>query len=285
MSSPFGARLRAAMDAHGPLCVGIDPHADLLRKWGLADDARGLERFAMTAVEALAGTVAVVKPQSAFFERHGAEGIAVLERTIAAARKGGLLVLLDVKRGDIGSTALAYADAYLDPRSRLCADAVTASPYLGFGSVEPLLDAAERYGGGVFVLALTSNPDGVEIQRARNQQGQTVAGRMLAGVAARNVGVEPLGSIGAVVGATVGAAGEELRVNGPILAPGLGAQGGAPADLPRLFGPALPNVLPSTSRAVLAEGPQPARLRAATLAVRDAVRHEVSRAVAASPVG
>ena len=239
----------------------------------------------MTAVEALAGTVAAVKPQSAFFERHGAEGIAVLERTIAAARQAGLLVLLDVKRGDIGSTARAYADAYLDPRSRLCADALTASPFLGFGSLEPLLDTAGRYGGGVFVLALTSNPEGVEVQRASDEEGHTVAGRVLAQVAARNFGVAPLGSIGVVVGATVGAAGEELSVNGPILAPGLGAQGGAPADLPRLFGPALRNVLPSTSRAVLAKGPQPAKLRAAALAVRDAVQDEVSRAVAASPVG
>ena len=285
MTLPFGARLRAAMDAHGQLCVGIDAHADLLHAWELTDDARGLERFAMTAVEALAGTVAAVKPQSAFFERHGAEGIAVLERTIAAARQAGLLVLLDVKRGDIGSTARAYADAYLDPRSRLCADALTASPFLGFGSLEPLLDTAGRYGGGVFVLALTSNPEGVEVQRASDEEGHTVAGRVLAQVAARNFGVAPLGSIGVVVGATVGAAGEELSVNGPILAPGLGAQGGAPADLPRLFGPALRNVLPSTSRAVLAKGPQPAKLRAAALAVRDAVQDEVSRAVAASPVG
>ena len=285
MSSPFGARLRAAMDTHGPLCVGLDPHADLLSAWDLPDDGRGLERFAMTAVEALAGTVAAVKPQSAFFERHGSEGIAVLEATIAAARQAELLVLLDVKRGDIGSTARAYADAYLDPRSRLCADAVTASPFLGFGSLDPLLETARRYGGGVFVLALTSNPEGVQVQRARDEAGQTVAGRVLAQVAACNTGVKPLGSIGAVVGATGGACGEDLRVNEANLAPGLGAHGGSATPLPRLFGPALANVLPSTSRAVLGDGPQPARLRAAALAVRDAVQHEVSRAVANSPVG
>src|SRR6185436_10238340 len=96
----FGERLYAAVDQRGPLCVGIDPHPGLLARWGLPDDADGLGRFADLAVEAVAGEVAVVKPQSAFFERHGSAGIAVLERTVTAARAAGALVLLDVKRGD-----------------------------------------------------------------------------------------------------------------------------------------------------------------------------------------
>src|SRR5438876_557854 len=115
----FGARLRAAMDERGPVCVGIDPHAALLAEWGLADDAARCETFALRAVEAFAPLVSVVKPQSAFFERFGSRGVAVLERVIAESRAAGALVLLDVKRGDIGSTSQAYADAYLDPTSPL----------------------------------------------------------------------------------------------------------------------------------------------------------------------
>ncbi|GAB3411724.1 orotidine 5'-phosphate decarboxylase [Flindersiella endophytica] len=267
MTATFGARLRAAIDARGALCVGIDPHASLLSKWGLPDDPTGLERFALTVTEALADRVAIFKPQSAFFERHGSRGIAVLEKTIAAARAGGALVLLDAKRGDIGSTVQAYADAYLDPASPLFADALTVNPFLGFGSLQPFYDAAAKHGAGVFVLALTSNPEGPEVQAARAAaDGRTVAATILDRLAEANAGAEPMGSLGAVVGATVGdeAAGIDFaRVNGPLLAPGFGAQGGTPADLTRIFGAAIKNVLPATSRGLLAHGPSIDSLRAA----------------------
>ena len=153
----------------GPLCAGIDPHAGLLAEWGLPDDVSGLERFALTAVEGLAPYVAVVKPQSAFYERFGSRGVAVLERVVAESRAAGALVLLDVKRGDIGSTTQAYADAYLDPTSPLAADAITASPYLGFGSLDPMVDTARKYDAGLFVLALTSNKEGPEVQHAAHR--------------------------------------------------------------------------------------------------------------------
>jgi orotidine-5'-phosphate decarboxylase len=262
----FGARLRAAVAARGPLVVGIDPHLPLLRDWGLPEDVSGLERFALTAVEAVAGRVAVVKPQSAFFERFGSRGIAVLERVLAAIRAAGALSLLDVKRGDIGSTMVGYAGAYLDPASPLAADAITASPYLGFGSLRPLFDAAYTNGRGVFVLALTSNPEGPTVQRAVAADGRTVAQTILDGVAAANAAEGgPLGSVGAVVGATVGEHGHRLdHLRGPVLAPGLGAQGAGPADLPAVFGAALPLVLPAASREVLGAGPDPVRLRATT---------------------
>lgn len=259
----FGARLRAAMDVRGPLCAGIDPHPALLAAWGLPDTAPGLERFAMGAVEALAGTVAALKPQSAFFERHGAQGIAVLEKLIVEARARDTLVVLDVKRGDIGSTAQAYADAYLDPTSPLAVDAITVSPFLGFGSLNPMLDTALAHDAGVFVLALTSNPEGPEIQHATVADGRSVAGSLLAAVAGRNAGARPLGSVGAVVGATIGGTGEDLAVNGPLLVPGLGAQGGTPDDVRRIFGAALRNVLVSSSREILAAGPDRGRLRRA----------------------
>ncbi|WP_019815966.1 orotidine-5'-phosphate decarboxylase, partial [Saccharomonospora saliphila] len=256
MREGFGARLTAAVRARGPLCVGIDPHPGLLRDWELPADARGLDRFALTVTDALAEHVAVLKPQSAFFERFGSAGIAVLERVLARAREAGALVLLDVKRGDIGSTMAAYAEAYLADGSPLAADAVTVSPYLGFGSLDPALRAAEESGRGVFVLARTSNPEGHTVQRAGTASGHSVAQSIVDQAAERNAGARPLGAVGVVVGATVGVG--ELRLdalNGPVLAPGFGAQGATAADLRRVFGAELPGVLPASSREILRHGP------------------------------
>lgn len=260
----FGARLHAAMGERGPFCAGIDPHRELLQEWRIGEDLAGLETFAMTAVEALAPVVAAIKPQSAFFERFGSRGIAVLERVIGTAREAGALVILDVKRGDIGSTSQAYADAYLDPASPLASDAITASPYLGFGSLDPMLDTAARHGAGVFALALTSNKEAPEVQHASVGEA-TVAGTMLAHLRARNSGASPLGSFGAVVGATIGQSAERLDINGPLLVPGIGAQGGSAADVRRIFAGVLSSVLPSSSRDVLRAGPRPAALREAAL--------------------
>lgn len=261
---PFGARLHRATTERGPLCVGIDPHPGLLARWGLTDDVTGLDRFARTVVEALGDRVAAVKPQSAFFERFGARGVAILESTIRQLRDAGSIVLLDAKRGDIGSTVAAYASAYLDPSSPLYVDAVTASPYLGVGSLAPMFELAATHGGGVFVLALTSNPEGAAVQRARTSDGRTVAQTVIDEISQLNAGVEPLGSFGLVVGATIGETGHDLSgVNGPLLAPGLGAQGATAADLRTVFGPALPAVLPSYSREVLNAGPDATALRAA----------------------
>ena len=262
--STFGARLDTALDERGSLCVGIDPHPALLEAWGLPADASGLERFALTCAEAFGETVAVVKPQSAFFEAHGSAGIAVLERTIAACRAGGALVLLDVKRGDIGTTMAAYASAYLDPASALAVDAITVSPYLGVGSLDPAFDAAAEHGAGLFVLALTSNPEGPQFQLARAEDGRAVAQVVIDELADRNRGARPLGSFGVVVGATIGEVRVEMSdLNGPFLVPGIGAQGGGAADVRRIFGNAARAVLPSASREVLRHGPDPTALRAA----------------------
>ncbi|WP_432160833.1 orotidine-5'-phosphate decarboxylase [Streptomyces sp. NRRL F-5630] len=269
---PFGARLRRAMDTRGALCAGIDPHAALLREWGLDDDIAGLERFTHTVVEALAERVAVLKPQSAFFERFGSRGLAVLERAVADARAAGALVLLDAKRGDIGSTMAAYAATYLDPASPLFSDAVTVSPYLGYGSLRPALDAAATSGAGVFVLALTSNPEGAEVQAARAADGRSLAQVMLDHLAVENAGASPLGSYGAVVGATLGRTEADLAINGPLLAPGIGAQGATPADLPALFGEQARNVVPSVSRGILRAGPSVAGLREAAERLTDEIR-------------
>ena len=262
----FGSRARVAMQAYGPACIGIDPHAALLEQWGLPDDVEGLDRFASICVEAFAGRVAFVKPQSAFFERFGARGVVVLERTIEDLRHTGSLVILDVKRGDIGSTAQAYADAYLDDDAPMAADAITVSPFLGFDSLAPFFAVAEKNDAGVFVLALTSNPEGPEVQHAVTG-GRTVAGNVLARLAELNAGAQPMGAYGAVVGATIGSATEALDINGPLLVPGFGAQGGTVEDIRRLFGDVIDNVIPSTSRGVLAAGPDVSALRDAAARV------------------
>jgi orotidine-5'-phosphate decarboxylase len=275
MSEGFGARLTAAVDALGPLCVGIDPHGPLLGAWGLADDPDGLARFADICVDALAGQVALVKPQSAFFERHGSRGIAVLERLLAAFTGTSTLVLLDVKRGDIGSTMQGYADAYLAPGAPLAADAVTLSPYLGFGSLAPALDTAVAVGRGVFVLARTSNVEGAAVQSAV-AGGRSVAQGIVDEAAARNRGAVPLGAIGLVVGATADHGLDLAALNGPVLVPGLGAQGAEPADIAARFRDTDGPVLPSASRSVLAAGPDLARLRAAACALRDELAETLS---------
>jgi orotidine-5'-phosphate decarboxylase len=264
MTMTFGSRLDAALSERGSLCVGIDPHPALLEAWGLGGDADGLRRFADTCVDAFAMTAAVVKPQSAFFELHGSLGIAVLESTISACRSAGALVCLDVKRGDIGTTMDAYARAYLDPAAPLASDAITVSPYLGVGSLQPVFDASTDFGAGVFVLALTSNPEGAQVQGALAPDGRLVAQVVVDELGERNRGAAPVGSLGAVVGATIGSVDVELAgLNGPFLVPGIGAQGGTADDVRRIFGDACRFVLPSVSREVLKHGPGVADLRAA----------------------
>ncbi|WP_282696450.1 orotidine-5'-phosphate decarboxylase [Streptomyces sp. CC208A] len=277
MTLPFGTRLRSAMDERGPLCVGVDPHASLLDAWGLADDIAGLERFTYTVVEALAETVAVFKPQAAFFERFGSRGIAVLERATADLRAAGGLVVMDAKRGDIGSTMAAYAETFLRKDSPLFSDALTVSPYLGYGSLKPAVDLARQSGAGLFVLALTSNPEGAEVQRAVREDGRTIGATMLAHLAEENAGETPMGSFGAVVGATLGDLSSfDLDINGPLLAPGIGAQGATPADLPVVFGAAVRNVVPNVSRGVLRAGPDASALRDAATRYADEIRAAVA---------
>ncbi len=268
MTTTFGQRLRSATDRFGPLCAGIDPHRSLVESWGLTYDLDGLTRFADACVEAFAGHVGVVKPQSAFFEVFGSRGVAVLEGAVTALREAGTLVIVDAKRGDIGSTMTAYAEAFLGKDAVAPGDALTVSPYLGFESLRPALDLAAQTGRGVFVLALTSNPEGRAVQHARLRE-TSVAETMVRSAAAENADAlarGELGSVGLVVGATVGTAVQELEldlaaVNGPLLAPGVGAQGGTSEDLRRVFGDALPTVLPASSREVLRVGPDPQRLR------------------------
>lgn len=250
----FGVRLRDAMREHGPLCVGIDPHPPLLRAWGLTEDAAGLEAFAEICVEAFVGRVALVKPQVAFFETYGSAGMVVLENTIDVLRAAGTLVLADAKRGDIGSTMDAYAHAWLGD-GPLGSDAVTVSPYLGFGSLAPALELAQANGRGVFVLAATSNPEAAELQNITGPDGRTIAQRMVDDAAAANAGAE-FGSVGVVIGATLTQSPDLSKLNGPILMPGVGAQGGGAESIRALVPESdLGAVVPNVSREVLKFGP------------------------------
>jgi len=288
--SAFATRLGAAVAGCGPLCVGIDPHPGLLARWGHEDDAAGVERFGREAVAALAGHVAVVKPQVALFEVHGSGGVRALERVLADARDAGLLTIADAKRGDIGSTMTAYAAAWLADTSPLAADAVTLSPYLGVGSLTPAFDLAAATGRGVFVLARTSNPEAPAVQSAQAWTRDPSAGPpgdggghrgmrevaqsvvdSCAAVNARHPGV-----VGVVVGATAGTTGRDhgldlSRLGGPVLVPGLGAQGATPADLAASFAAGVGPVIPSSSREILAVGPDPEALHDACAALNGAL--------------
>ncbi|MFC5382397.1 orotidine-5'-phosphate decarboxylase [Aquipuribacter nitratireducens] len=273
----FGDRLQAALRARGPLCVGLDPAPATLARWGLADDVDGLRRFGDTVLDAVAGRVALLKPQVAFYERFGSRGLAALEDVLARCRTEGQLVLADAKRGDIGSTAAGYAAAWCDDASPLAADAVTLSPYLGYGALAPAVETAAASGRGVFVLCLTSNPEGAGVQLAgpTPDGAPSVAAHVAAAAAADNarrlgdaVGPGSVGPVGLVVGATVGHhlrdAGVDLAaVRGHLLVPGLGAQGATPDDVARHYGDLADRVVPTASREVLHAGPDAVAVREA----------------------
>ena len=264
MADSFGDRVAAAVRAVGPLCAGIDPSGALLGEWGLTDDARGLRAFCATCVEAFAGAVAAVKPQVAFFERHGSAGMGELELLTAEASAAGLLVIADAKRGDIDSTAAAYADAWLGAGSPLAADAVTVHPYLGLGALDPMVRLAAANGRGLLVVARSSNAEGRLLQEAVTGGGAAVEDMLLAEIAALNGSPEvPRGTVGAVIGATLEPSAFALsQLGGVILAPGLGAQGAGPAYVARRFAGCRPGtVLPSSSRGLLSGGPDPGALR------------------------
>jgi orotidine-5'-phosphate decarboxylase len=265
--SDFGERLTGVFERSGQLCLGIDPHAFLLAEWGLPDSAAGVREFGLRAVEAAAGTVGIVKPQVAFFERHGAAGYQALEAVLEAARDAGLLVIADAKRGDVGSSVAAYGEAWLTPGSPLEADAMTLSAYQGVASLLDVIALARRNGKGLFVLAATSNPESVETQTALRGRGSfagsTVAASIVGEVNELNSAARGLGAIGVVIGATVDASDYGIAVDQlastPVLAPGFGEQGARVADVRALYGAISANVVVNVGRSVLRAGPDAIR--------------------------
>jgi orotidine-5'-phosphate decarboxylase len=257
VTASFATRFAAVRNARGPLVWGLDPAAELLGSWGLGDTADGLDRFADIMLEAAPGVVGLVKPQSAFYERHGWRGIRTLQRLVDGARSSGLLVILDVKRGDVGSTNDAYAGAYLGKDAPLAADALTVHPYLGLGAMGAFVSRAQESGGCVLVVTRSSNPEGRPVQAP-------VERHLLRDIGRLNAELTPgeLGPVGAVVGPTHIEPELDLAAARCLfLAPGVGAQGATPADVLRVFAACPDRVMPSASRSLLAAGPDVSGLR------------------------
>jgi orotidine-5'-phosphate decarboxylase len=271
VTDSFAARFAAVRALHGPLVWGLDPSAGLLDSWGLGDEPDGLDRFADIMLAAAPGVVGLIKPQSAFYERHGWRGIATLQRLVASARSAGLLVILDIKRGDVGSTNDAYAEAYLGLRAPLAADAITVHPYLGLGAMGSLVARAHDSGSCLLVVTRSSNPEGRLVQSAMLPgPGRSVEQQLLAEIGSLNARLAPgqLGPVGAVIGPTHMQPELDLVTPGCLyLAPGVGRQGATPADVARVFAACKDRVMPSASRSLLAAGPDPARLRAGAAAL------------------
>ena len=271
MSLGFATRLRNAFDSYGHLCVGIDPHPFLLKHWGLDDSPRGRLELSLRTLEACSDQVGIIKPQVAFFERHGSAGYKVLEDLISRARAAGILVIADSKRGDIGTTMEAYAATWLGEGSSLESDAVTVSPYLGVGSLNGTFDMAERNDKGVFVLAATSNPEAAALQRSRTEAGTLLANDVVATVGARSMVMKDPGGFGVVLGATLNLDEFEIETSSafplPVLAPGFGAQGALVKDAPRLFGALSQNLIVAQTRSILEAGPD---------GITEAVRREAA---------
>jgi orotidine-5'-phosphate decarboxylase len=245
VTDPFADRLVRRLRALGhPLCVGLDPHLELLphvfRRGSMAPgdlaSARAVESFCLALLERVAGRVAAVKPQAACFERLGPHGVAVLARVMDEARRAGLLVVLDAKRSDIGSTAASYASAYLAADAPMRADALTVSPYLGLDSLEPFFSTAHAGNAGVFVLLRTSNPGAVDLQDlvVRERPVYQWLADLLQPLALKLRGPSTEWSgLGVVVGATWPDESRRVRELLPgslFLVPGYGAQGASAAD-------------------------------------------------------
>lgn len=272
----FAARLLQKISVHSPLCVGIDPSASLLKSCGLPDTAEGALHFGQRVLYATDFQLAIIKPQSAFFERFGSAGFHALEELVRIARARGVLVLLDGKRGDIETTGAAYAEGYFSASTTLRVDAVTTHAYLGFGALEPFIRIATDSDGGVFVVVRSSNPEGEALQTARLADGNTVAQHLCSQITRRNAafGTEAVGPIGAVVGATCedAAATVDALPTSFILAPGVGAQGATIHDVKTRMPNARGRVLPSVSRAILANGSRDTDIRTSIKALQDQSR-------------
>jgi orotidine-5'-phosphate decarboxylase len=270
----FTPRLLRLIDERSPLCLGIDPASGSLEAAGLPDSPEGIDRFADALLDASLDSVAAVKPQMAYFERFGAAGLEALARVCERTRAAGVPVIVDAKRGDIGSTMAGYGQAYFGRGAPLRSDAVTVTAYLGLRALAPLFDEMAAAGGGAFVVVCSSNPEGLPLQTARLPDGRLVAEWLADEIAAEN---ERLGtrSIGAVIGATCGswARGPLERLGGaPVLAPGLGAQGGTFEEAARLFAGAEDRVLLPMSRALTRDGLDAGALRERVLEYAELAR-------------
>lgn len=263
VADTFASRFAAVRSQYGPLAWGLDPSGAILEAWGVGDTPDGLDRFVDLALSAAVGTVGLVKPQAAFYERHGWRGFRTLQRLITEARGAGLLVIVDAKRGDVGTTNDAYAEAFLGKDAPLGADALTVHPYLGVGAMGTFVARAHEAGSCLLVVTRSSNPEGRVVQSAVDASGRSVEEQLLVEIGELNAHLAPgqIGPIGAVVGPTHMDPALDLRAaQGLFLAPGVGAQGATSADVARVFATCPDRVIPSASRSLL-RGPDVHQLR------------------------
>jgi orotidine-5'-phosphate decarboxylase len=292
---PYADRVDAAVrEKRSPLCVGIDPRLDKVpedvRAAANGDPAKALLRFGLELLDLVAPFAACVKPNVAFFEAHGVQGLAAYAELLRGARGRGLLTIGDVKRGDLGATAEAYAQAHLVPGADFEADAITVSGYMGGDAVAPLVDAAVRAGKGLYLLVRTSNPGAKDLQDVPCEGG-LVYERMASLVGAwgaPHLGRSGLSAVGAVVGATWPDQARRLRASlptTPFLVPGYGAQGATAADVAAAFLPGGRGAVVNASRSVTFPTPKDPRAswRDAVTAAARAAKEELDAAVRRVP--
>ena len=264
MADTFAARFAAVRSQFGPLVWGLDPSGAVLEGWGVGDSPEGLDHFADIVLEAARGTVGLVKCQAAFYERHGWRGFRTLQRLVGDAQSAGLLVILDAKRGDVGSTNDAYAEAYLGAGAPLGADALTVHPYLGLGAMGTFVSRAQQSGSCLLVVTRSSNPEGRVVQSALSPSGRTVEEGLLVAIGELNAQLAPgeIGPVGAVIGPThIDPPLDLVASQALFLAPGVGVQGATAHDVARVFAACPDRVMPSASRSLLVDGPDVGRLR------------------------
>ncbi|MGO8875457.1 MAG: orotidine-5'-phosphate decarboxylase [Acidimicrobiales bacterium] len=278
VADTFASRFAAVRSVHGPLAWGLDPSGEILDRWGVGDTPDGLDRFADIALEAAAGTVGLVKLQAAFYERQGWQGFRTLQRLIGDARSAGLLVIVDAKRGDVGTTNDAYAEAFLGTDAPLACDALTVHPYLGLAAMGSFVSRAHEAGSCLLVVTRSSNAEGRAIQSAVDASGRSVEEALLREIGRVNSELAPgrIGPIGAVVGPThMEPTLDLLAAHGLFLAPGVGAQGATPHDVARIFESCPDRVVPSASRSLLSDGPDVSRLRETAAALAQEFRQSL----------
>lgn len=289
LRSDFGVRLKAAMDAYGPLCMCVDPHRSLLTDWGYNIDAEGAELFCMRMLQATNGRVAAVKFQTSLFERFGSAGFEALERVLYVARQTGVITIVDCLHGGHATIVRAIVDAYCKPTSPMLADAITLLPYYGVHSLDELINVALDNGRGVFITSLASNQESVDMQTAIRQTGKYQGKSVSYGIAhdAQEFNQEntKLGSVGLILGSSI----SELRemsssaitqFTGPILSSGFRGDDDQLQELQEVFRNTHGNVLLSVCKGIAKYGPDIASLSQAaeriSLDIRQILMNETS---------
>ena len=271
----FSEKLQAKMYERSLFCVGLDPSIDNLTNWNLPPTAFGAYEFCKKILDASLNDVLIFKPQYAFFEQFGPEGLKVLCDVIKLIKENGAVCILDCKKSDIGSTMAAYGRATISDKGAFRADAITVTPYLGFQALKPVFQEAQSMGAVIFIVVRSSNPEGSEIQTARLKDGRTVAEALADGIQQENSKILKNKTLGAVIGATLDP--EDLNnrriidklKNSWILAPGIGAQGASIESIKTLFRSHSKNVIPAASRSLYSAGSEKTTLQKCIRKYRD----------------